>query len=161
MENLSWRLLSIKSLSHSRKHDKGIADSDGPIQPKDSTERNRLDEYLSDNAPVDYLSQFQSTLPLHIQHQNLQGLSEGLFPPVLLQYVMLTQNLRLFEGYYRILNLWYSQRDISHTELESERQGHDYSMVEKTRQELLQSLESLKKEKMKVKKQCVLAGHST
>ncbi|KAL8719544.1 MAG: hypothetical protein Q9225_003465 [Loekoesia sp. 1 TL-2023] len=151
----------MQSLSQSRKHGEGIADSEAPMQPKDFTESRRLDEYLSGKAPLDHLSQFQSTLPLHIRLQNIQCLSEGLFPPVLLQYIMVTQNLRLSGGYYRILYLWYPQRDISHTALESEKGGHDYSTVERMRQELLQSIESLKEEKMKIKRQCVLAGHST
>ncbi|KAL8922358.1 MAG: hypothetical protein Q9208_005211 [Pyrenodesmia sp. 3 TL-2023] len=99
--------------------------------------------------------------PHHQPLQVPQVLSKGLCSPLLLQYMSILLKLQFLENSLRILDLFCHRQDVGKNEQESEEPLAGYDIVARQRQELLKSLEVLRKERPKLRKACIIAGQST
>ena len=157
LENMTWRLLAQKSTALAREHEKHFVENEVSVRYLARAEHYQLNEkHIRDSANPS--SRFQSVLPFHSQLPDIWQSSSGSFPPDFLQYVVLTLNLRSLESYYKILDLLLSQKATTENDKDNEDLERDFQGM---RRDLIQGLEVLKIKTASLRKNCIIAGHST
>ncbi|KAL8812828.1 MAG: hypothetical protein Q9223_007192 [Gallowayella weberi] len=172
LQNLAWRILSSKVLRCSTTSESLYHDQQSPMEIAFASIRVDLSSgfshfetntglwdrkrVLTVNIPKESPHTFQNT-----QHRILQRVPMTLYPPIMLKYFSLIQKLRSAESYckqYEIMCGHSSRRPI---EVDNGEATEAFQAMLKLQADSREDVEGIRKEIHILRKECILAGHST
>ncbi|KAL8684698.1 MAG: hypothetical protein Q9224_006180 [Gallowayella concinna] len=159
LQNLTWRMLSLNILSCS-------------TTPKQKSIETRLTKFLdkifsgmnlfeTEGFPTVNILE-QPLRPCHNNHDKiLQNVSPILYPPIIIEYFSLIQKFKSAESCCKQFEILCSHSNRRRIEAGNGDITKAFRTMLKLQEDCVEYLEGLKKEIHILRKECILAGHST